>query len=156
MKKVNKQNSGFINIEISIVLVLVALVFYVVSSIGDYVESYSEMKTKLDKANSDLIMTKSVIVNQKQQIKNLSEELVITQNNYEELLSKKQKVVEKATVIKDKKTTKEKQVIDGDVQLKTSGTLSEESLAKLSEIRSLALVEHYSSLFNDHVPEPSI
>lgn len=156
MKKVNKQNSGFINIEISIVLVLVALVFYVVSSIGDYVESYSEMKTKLDKANSDLIMTKSVIVNQKQQIKNLTDDLVVTQRNYEELINKKQKVIEKVTIVKDKKTTKEKQVIDNDMQLKTSGTLSEESLAKLSEIRSLALVEHYSSLFNDGVPEPSI
>ena len=152
MKKVNKQNSGFINIEISIVLVLVALVFYVVSSIGDYVESYSEMKTKLDKANSDLIMTKSVIVNQKQQIKNLTDDLAVTQRNYEELINKKQKVIEKVTIVKDKKTTKEKQVIDNDMQLKTSGTLSEESLAKLSEIRSLALVEHYSSLFNDGVP----
>ena len=156
MKKVDKQNSGFINIEISIVLILVALVFYVVSSIGDYVESYSEMKTKLDKANSDLIMTKSVIVNQKQQIKNLTDDLVVTQRNYEELINKKQKVIEKVTIVKDKKTTKEKQVIDNDMQLKTSGTLSEESLAKLSEIRSLALVEHYSSLFNDGVPEPSI
>ena len=152
MKKVNKQNSGFINIEISIVLVLVALVFYVVSSIGDYVESYSEMKTKLDEANSDLIMTKSVIVNQKQQIKNLTDDLAVTQRNYEELINKKQKVIEKVTIVKDKKTTKEKQVIDNDMQLKTSGTLSEESLAKLSEIRSLALVEHYSSLFNDGVP----
>ncbi len=156
MKKMNKQNSGFINIEISIVLVLIALVFYVVSSIGDYVESYSEMKTKLDKANSDLIMTKSVIVNQKQQIKNLTDDLAVTQRNYEELINKKQKVIEKVTIVKDKKTTKEKQVIDNDMQLKTSGTLSEESLAKLSEIRSLALVEHYSSLFNDGVPEPSI
>lgn len=152
MKKVNKQNSGFINIEISIVLVLVALVFYVVSSIGDYVESYSEMKTKLDEANSDLIMTKSVIVNQKQQIKNLTDDLAVTQRNYEELINKKQKVIEKVIIVKDKKTTKEKQVIDNDMQLKTSGTLSEESLAKLSEIRSLALVEHYSSLFNDGVP----
>ena len=156
MKKVNKQNSGFINNEISIVLVLVALVFYVVSSIGDYVESYSEMKTKLDEANSDLIMTKSVIVNQKQQIKNLTDDLAVTQRNYEELINKKQKVIEKVIIVKDKKTTKEKQVIDNDMQLKTSGTLSEESLAKLSEIRSLALVEHYSSLFNDGVPEPSI
>ena len=152
MKKVNKQNSGFINNEISIVLVLVALVFYVVSSIGDYVESYSEMKTKLDEANSDLIMTKSVIVNQKQQIKNLTDDLAVTQRNYEELINKKQKVIEKVIIVKDKKTTKEKQVIDNDMQLKTSGTLSEESLAKLSEIRSLALVEHYSSLFNDGVP----
>ncbi len=156
MKKVNKQNSGFINIEISIVLVLIALVFYVVSSIGDYVTTYSEMKTKLDKTNSDLIMTKSVIVNQKQQIKNLTDDLAVTQRNYEELINKKQKVIEKVTIVKDKKTTKEKQVIDNDMQLKTSGTLSEESLAKLSEIRSLALVEHYSSLFNDGVPEPSI
>lgn len=156
MKKVNKQNSGFINIEISIVLVLITLVFYVVSSISDYVTTYSEMKTKLDKTNSDLIMTKSVIVNQKQQIKNLTDDLAVTQRNYEELINKKQKVIEKVTIVKDKKTTKEKQVIDGDVQLKTSGTLSEESLAKLSEIRSLALVEHYSSLFNDGVPEPSI
>ena len=156
MKNRNKQNSGFIDIEAVIVLIVLAIVVYVASMINDSVVKYADMKTKLDKTTSDLIMTKSVVVNQKLQINNLTKELAITQSNYEELINKKQKVVEKVAVVKDKKIVKEKEVIDNDVQLKTSGVLSEESLNKLSEIRSLALIEHYSALFNEPVQQPSI
>ena len=155
MSKVSKKNSGFFNIEMIIVLVLVALVFYIVYTINDSMVSYTNLKVKFDKVNSDLIMTKEVVTNQKLQITNLNKELVMTQQNYDELLAKRSKVIEKTTAVKKKKEVKEKEVIDNDVQLKTSGTLSEESLDKLSEIRSLALIEHYSSLFNT-VQQPSI
>jgi hypothetical protein len=155
MSKVSKKNSGFFNIETAIVLVLVALVFYIVYTINDSIVSYTNLKSKFDKVNADLITTKEVVANQKLQITNLNKELVMTQQNYDELLAKKSKVIEKTAAVKKKKEVKEKEVIDNDVQLKTSGTLSEESLDKLSEIRSLALIEHYSSLFNT-TQQPSI
>ena len=156
MKNRNKQNSGFIDIEAVVVLIVLAIMIYVASMINDSVIKYADMKTKLDKATSDLIMTKSVVANQKLQINNLTKELAITQSNYEGLINKKQKVVEKVAVVKDKKKVKEKEVIDNDVQLKTSGVLSEESLNKLSEIRSLALIDHYSALFNEPIQQLSI
>lgn len=155
MSKVSKKNSGFFNIETAIVLVLVTLVFYIVYTINDSIVSYTNLKSKFDKVNADLIVTKAVVTNQKLQITNLNKELVMTQQNYDELLAKKSKVIEKTAAVKKKKEVKEKEVIDNDVQLKTSGTLSEESLDKLSEIRSLALIEHYSSLFNT-TQQPSI
>ena len=155
MKNLNKRNLGFINMEMIIVLVLTALVFYVVSSIKDSVDAYSDMKTKLDKANSDLVIAKSVITSQKLQITNLTKDLVITQRNYDELMTKKEEVTKKVKAVDNKRKEKEKQVVDNDAQLKVSGTLSEESLNKLSEIRSTDLVEHYSVLFNEP-NQPSI
>lgn len=154
MKNQNKK-FGFINMEMIIVLVLTALVFYVVSSINDSVTAYSDMKTKLAKANSDLVIAKSAITSQKLQITNLTKDLVITQRNYDELMTKKEEVTKKVKVVDDKRKEKEKQVVDSDVQLKVSGTLSEESLNKLSVIRSTDLVEHYSVLFNEP-NQPSI
>lgn len=155
MKNLNKKMFGFINMEMIIVLVLTALVFYVVSSINDSVTAYSDMKTKLAKANSDLVIAKSVITSQKLQITNLTKDLVITQRNYDELMTKKEEVTKKVKAVDNKRKEKEKQVVDSDVQLKVSGTLSEESLNKLSEIRSTDLVEHYSVLFNEP-NQPSI
>lgn len=155
MKNLNKKMFGFINMEMIIVLVLTALVFYVVSSIKDSVDTYSDMKTKLAKANSDLVIAKSVITSQKLQITNLTKDLVITQRNYDELMIKKEEVTKKVKAVDNKRKEKEKQVVDSDVQLKVSGTLSEESLNKLSEIRSTDLVEHYSVLFNEP-NQPSI
>lgn len=155
MKNLNKKLFGFINVEMIIVLVLMVLVFYVISSVNDSVTAYSETKSKLAKVSSDLIIAKSVVTSQKLQITNLSKDLVITQRNYDELMAKKEKVIKKVTVVDNKRAAKEKQVVDNDVQLKVSGTLSEESLTKLSEIRSTDLVEHYSVLFNE-TNQPSI
>lgn len=155
MKNQNKKLLGFFNIELSIVLVLVALAFYVFYSINDSIVSYGEMRAKLAKTNTELIAAKSTIDNQKLQIINLNKEIALTHQNYEELLAKKEKVVEKVTKVSNKRIAKEKAVVDSDVQLKVSGTLSEESLTKLSEIRSTDLVEHYSVLFNE-TNQPSI
>ena len=149
MKNQNKKLLGFFNIELSIVLVLVALAFYVFYSINDSIVSYGEMRVKLTKTNTELIAAKSTIDNQKLQIINLNKEIALTHQSYEELLAKKEKVVEKVTKVSNKRAAKEKVVVDSDVQLKVSGTLSEESLTKLSEIRSTDLVEHYSVLFNE-------
>ena len=155
MKNQNKKLLGFFNIELSIVLVLVALAFYVFYSINDSIVSYGEMRAKLAKTNTELIAAKSTIDNQKLQIINLNKEIALTHQSYEELLAKKEKVVEKVTKVSNKRAAKEKAVVDSDVQLKVSGTLSEESLTKLSEIRSTDLVEHYSVLFNE-TNQPSI
>ena len=155
MKNQNKRLLGFFNIEIFIVLVLVALAFYVFYSINDTIVGYGEMRSKLAKTNTELIAAKSTIDNQKLQIINLNKEIALTHQNYEELLAKKEKVVEKVTKVSNKRAAKEKAVMDSDIQLKVSGTLSEESLTKLSEIRSADLVEHYSVLFNDS-NQPSI
>lgn len=155
MKNQNKKLLGFFNIELSIVLVLVALAFYVFYSINDSIVSYGEMRAKLAKTNTELIAAKSTIDNQKLQIINLNKEVALTHQSYEELLAKKEKVVEKVTKVSNKRAAKEKAVVDSDVQLKVSGTLSEESLTKLSEIRSTDLVEHYSVLFNE-TNQPSI
>lgn len=155
MKNLNKKMFGFINMEMIIVLVLTALIVYVISSIKDSVTAYSDMKTKLAKVNSDLVIAKSVITSQKLQITNLTKDLVITQRNYDELMTKKEEVTKKVKAVDNKRKEKEKQVVDSDVQLKVSGTLSEESLNKLSEIRSTDLVEHYSVLFNEP-NQPSI
>lgn len=155
MKNQNKKLLGFFNIELSIVLVLVALAFYVFYSINDSIVSYGEIRTKLAKTNTELIEAKSTIDNQKIQIINLNKEIALTHQSYEELLAKKEKVVEKVTKVSNKRAAKEKAVVDSDVQLKVSGTLSEESLTKLSEIRSTDLVEHYSVLFNE-TNQPSI
>lgn len=155
MKNQNKKLLGFFNIELSIVLVLVALAFYVFYSINDSIVSYGEMRVKLTKTNTELIAAKSTIDNQKIQIINLNKEIALTHQSYEELLAKKEKVVEKVTKVSNKRAAKEKVVVDSDVQLKVSGTLSEESLTKLSEIRSTDLVEHYSVLFNE-TNQPSI
>lgn len=155
MKNLNKKMFGFINMEMIIVLVLTALVVYVISSIKDSVTAYSDMKTKLAKVSSDLVIAKSVITSQKLQITNLTKDLVITQRNYDELMTKKEEVTKKVKAVDSKRKEKEKQVVDSDIQLKVSGTLSEESLTKLSEIRSTDLVEHYSVLFNE-TNQPSI
>lgn len=155
MKNLNKKMFGFINMEMIIVLVLTALVVYVISSIKDSVTAYSDMKTKLAKVSSDLVIAKSVITSQKLQITNLTKDLVITQRNYDELMTKKEEVTKKVKAVDSKRKEKEKQVVDSDIQLKVSGTLSEESLTKLSEIRSIDLVEHYSVLFNE-TNQPSI
>ena len=155
MKNQNKKLLGFFNIELSIVFVLVALAFYVFYSINDSIVSYGEMRAKLAKTNTELIAAKSTIDNQKLQIINLNKEIALTHQSYEELLAKKEKVVEKVTKVSNKRAAKEKAVVDSDIQLKVSGTLSEESLNKLSEIRSTDLVEHYSVLFNE-TNQPSI
>ena len=155
MKNLNKKMFGFINMEMIIVLVLTALVVYVISSIKDSVTAYSDMNTKLAKVSSDLVIAKSVITSQKLQITNLTKDLVITQRNYDELMTKKEEVTKKVKAVDSKRKEKEKQVVDSDIQLKVSGTLSEESLTKLSEIRSIDLVEHYSVLFNE-TNQPSI
>lgn len=155
MKNLNKKLFGFINVEMIIVLVLMVLVFYVISSVNDSVTAYSETKSKLAKVSSDLNIAKSVVTSQKLQITNLSKDLVITQRNYDELMAKKEKVIKKVTVVDNKRAAKEKQVVDNDVQLKVSGTLSEESLNKLGEIRSTDLTEHYSVLFEE-TNQPSI
>ena len=155
MKNQNKKLLGFFNIKLSIVLVLVALAFYVFYSINDSIVNYGEMRIKLAKTNTELIEAKSTIDNQKLQIINLNKEIALTHQSYEELLAKKEKVVEKVTKVSNKRAAKEKAVVDSDVQLKESGTLSEESLTKLSEIRSTDLVEYYSVLFNE-TNQPSI
>jgi len=130
-----KKSKGFINIEvlvISIVILLVALIYH---SVSEAITDYKQTKADLILAKNKIAAMQSAIDNEKASVAILRKELAIADVSLQELHTKRETNTKKLVKHNERTKVKEDEVITADLQLKSTGMLSEESLNKLSEIR---------------------
>jgi hypothetical protein len=142
-----KKSKGFINIEVLVVFVVIIFVALAYHSVSEAIVDYKQTKVDLILAKNKIAAMQSAIDNEKASVAILRKELAIADVSLQELHTKRETNTKKLVKHNERTKVKEDEVITADLQLKSTGMLSEESLNKLSEIRSLALLDHYNNLF---------